>query len=303
VPLALLQGLALLTLLEKQGILLNLSFMGRFTNIMIVAAGSMLLTWLGELIDEYGIGNGISILIFAGIVAGLPTTLKQMIFTFDVSQIFLYIGFLIATILITAGIVTITEAERLIPVHYAKQVRGNKVYGGVSSYLPLRVNQAGVIPIIFAISILLFPQMLANMLVNVQSGVIQWMVGFLSAFMENLWLYGTFYFLLVFFFTYFYTAVTFDPEAISHNLQRSGAFVPGIRPGKPTSEYLSQILTRITLVGAIFLGAIAVLPLIMQAITGMASLAIGGTALLIVVEVIIDLIKQVQAQVVMREYE
>ncbi|NOY35940.1 MAG: preprotein translocase subunit SecY, partial [bacterium] len=164
-------------------------------------------------------------------------------------------------------------------------------------------NQAGVIPIIFALSILLFPQMIANVLAGSQSGVAQFLVKFLSVFVNNLWIYGSFYFLLVFLFTYFYTAVTFDPEAISTNLQKSGAFVPGIRPGRPTAAHIGKILNRITMVGALFLGAIAVLPLGMQAITGMASLAIGGTALLIAVSVVLETVKQIESQVVMREYE
>lgn len=303
VPLAALQGFGLLALLERQGVLGNLGMFDRLTNIIIVVAGSVLLMWLGELISEYGIGNGISLLIFAGIVASLPSTMGQLFFTFEPSQIPLYAAFLIIAVLIVAGVVMITEAERLIPISYAKQVRGMKMYGGVSTHLPLRVNQAGVIPIIFALSILLFPQMIANVLANVHSSIVQAISGALTVFMNNLWLYGSFYFILVFLFTYFYTAVTFDPEAISTNLQKSGAFVPGIRPGRPTAEYIGRILNRITLVGALFLGAIAVLPLGMQAITGMRTLAIGGTALLIVVSVVLETIKQIESQVIMREYE
>jgi len=303
VPLAALQAIGLLSLLGREHVLINLSPFERIMNIIIVVAGSLLLMWLGELISEYGIGNGISLLIFAGIVAGLPSTIQQALFTFDYSQILIYLMFLIAAILIIAGVVVITEAERPIPISYAKQVRGIKMYGGFSTYLPLRVNQAGVIPIIFAISILLFPQMIVNFLSGFQGSVIQTLIKFLSVFMSNLWVYGSLYFLLVFVFTYFYTAVTFDPEAVSTNLQKSGAFVPGIRPGRPTAEFVSKILNRITLVGAIFLGIIAILPLGMRAITGITALAIGGTALLIVVSVVLETIKQVEAQVVMREYE
>ena len=303
VPLAALQAIGLLSLLGREHVLINLSPFERIMNIIIVVAGSLLLMWLGELISEYGIGNGISLLIFAGIVAGLPSTIQQALFTFDYSQILIYLMFLIAAILIIAGVVVITEAERPIPISYAKQVRGIKMYDGFSTYLPLRVNQAGVIPIIFAISILLFPQMIVNFLSGFQGSVIQTLIKFLSVFMSNLWVYGSLYFLLVFVFTYFYTAVTFDPEAVSTNLQKSGAFVPGIRPGRPTAEFVSKILNRITLVGAIFLGIIAILPLGMRAITGITALAIGGTALLIVVSVVLETIKQVEAQVVMREYE
>ncbi len=303
VPLAVLQGFGLLAILERQEVLGSIGLFDRFANIIIVVAGSVLLMWLGELISEYGIGNGISLLIFAGIVASVPSTASQIFFTFDPSQIPLYVMFLAATVLIVAGVVTITEAERPIPISYAKQVRGMKMYGGVSTHLPLRVNQAGVIPIIFALSILLFPQMVGNVLGGIDSSVTRAIAGFLAFFSNNLWFYGSFYFILVFLFTYFYTAVTFDPEAISSNLQKSGAFVPGIRPGPPTAAHIGKILNRITLVGALFLGAIAVLPLGMQAITGMAALAIGGTALLIVVSVVMETIKQIESQVVMREYE
>ena len=303
VPLAILQGFSLLVLLERQGVLGEITFFDRFVNIAIVVAGSMLLIWLGELITKHGIGNGISLLIFAGIVAALPTTIQQVFFTMDASQIPMYIGFVMASLLIIAGVVTITEAERPIPISYAKQVRGMKMYGGVSTHLPLRVNQAGVIPIIFAISILLFPQMIVNAVGNVENSIVQVISGFLSVIMDNLFIYGSLYFMFVFFFTYFYTAVTFDPDAISSNLQKSGAFVPGIRPGRSTAEHIGRILNRITLVGAVFLGLIAVLPLGMQAITGMAAFAIGGTALLIVVSVVLETVKQMESQVVMREYE
>jgi preprotein translocase subunit SecY len=303
VPLAALQGFGLLSLLEREHVLSTLNVFDRMTNIIIVIAGSLLLMWLGELISEKGIGNGVSLLIFAGIVASIPGTVQQVIFTFDISQIPMYLMFFIAAVFIVAGVVVITEAERPIPVSYAKQVRGTRMYGGVSTHLPLRVNQAGVIPIIFAISILLFPQMIVNLLANIQNGFVQSLTKVLSLFVENLWVYGSLYFILVFAFTYFYTAVTFDPQALSSNLQKSGAFVPGIRPGRSTAEYIGKILTRITLVGAVFLGLIAVLPLGMRAITGVAALALGGTALLIVVSVVLETIKQIEAQVVMREYE
>ena len=177
-----------------------------------------------------------------------------------------------------------------------------KVYGGISTYLPLRVNQAGVIPIIFALSILLFPQMIFKFLETASNEMIKSVSQFALGILANGWFYGIAYFFLVFVFTYFYTAVTFDPENISTNLQKSGAFISGVRPGQSTSEYIAKIVTRITLVGALFLGFIAVLPLMTQAITGITSLAIGGTALLIVVSVVIDLVKKIEAQVSMREY-
>ncbi len=303
VPLAFMQGYALLSLLGNQGILGHLTFFDRFTNVIIVMAGSVLLMWIGELISEHGIGNGVSLLIFAGIVSAIPTHIQQALFTFEPSQIPMILGFIVAGFLIVAGVVMVTEGERPIPVSYAKRIRGMRVYGGMSTYLPLRVNQAGVIPIIFALSILLFPQMIANLMAGMGSGFFKTLAASVSSMMNNAWVYATLYFGLVFAFTYFYTAVTFDPHAISNNLQKSGAFIPGIRPGRPTAEYLSKTLTRITLVGAVFLGLIAVLPLGMRALTGMVALTIGGTALLIVVSVVLETIKQIEAQIVMREYE
>jgi preprotein translocase subunit SecY len=271
-------------------------------NIILVTAGSVLLMWIGELISEHGIGNGVSILIFAGIVASIPGGLQRALVMYTQADIPLYVGFLVAAILIVAGVVIITEAERPVPITYAKRVRGMKVYGGISTYLPLRVNQAGVIPIIFALAILMFPQMVVNFLAGSASAIVQTLVSVLSFLVNNPWLNGSLYFILVFLFTYFYTAVTFDPDAIAKNLQKNGAFVPGVRPGGSTSDYLSRILSRITFVGALFLGVIAVLPFIMVGITGNQSLAIGGTGLLIVVSVVLDLVKRIDGQVSMREY-
>ncbi|OGI62523.1 preprotein translocase subunit SecY [Candidatus Nomurabacteria bacterium RIFCSPHIGHO2_01_FULL_40_12] len=302
VPLAALQGFALLAILESQNILVNLTAFDRITNLLIVVAGSVLLMWLGELVSEFGIGNGVSLIIFAGIVATLPAQVSQLIFTFDVSQIPLYLMFTVVGVLVIAGIVLVTEAERPIPVTYAKRVRGMKMYGGGSTYLPLRVNQAGVIPIIFALSILLFPQMIGTFLSRFDNAIIAKISSVLISFTQTSVLYAVLYFILVFLFTYFYTAVTFDPEALSTNLQKNGAFIPGIRPGASTSDYISKVLGRITLLGAVFLGFIAVLPLIMQFATGITALALGGTSLLIVVSVVLDLMKKVDSQISMREY-
>jgi len=302
VPLAAIQGFSLLYILERQNILFNLTAFDRITNLFIVIAGSVLLMWIGELISEFGIGNGVSLIIFAGIVSRLPAKVSQLAFTFDVSQVPLYLVFLVAGVLIIAGIVLVTEAERPIPVTYAKRVRGMKMYGGGSTYLPLRVNQAGVIPIIFALSIRLFPQMIGTFLARYSNPILAKISAVLSSFSQTSVLYGVLYFIFVFLFTYFYTAVTFDPEALSENLQKNGAFIPGIRPGQSTSQYISKVLTRITLLGAIFLGFIAVLPLIMQRVTGIASLALGGTSILIVVSVVLDIMKKVDAQISMREY-
>jgi preprotein translocase subunit SecY len=302
IPLALIQGYAFIALLQSQGVLAKLGVFPLMTNLVVICAGSILLMWLGELITEFGVGNGVSLIIFAGIVSVLPGALGQLLFAFDASQLPAYIGFVAAGLVVIWGVVVITESERPIPITYAKQVRGNKIYGGVSTYLPLRVNQAGVIPIIFALSILLFPQMIMRFLANVNNVIIQKVSSFLLSLLSNQAFYGIAYFLLVFLFTYFYTAITFDPDAISKNLQRSGAFIPGIRPGVSTSAHIASILFRLTMIGALFLGIIAVLPLIVKAFTGISAVAVGGTGLLIVVSVVIDLVKKVDAQISAREY-
>jgi preprotein translocase subunit SecY len=302
VPLALIQGFGFLVLLGRQGIIGSLTPFDFGVNLAVITGGSLLLMWLGELITEFGIGNGVSIIIFAGIVARLPTDLSQLIFAFDPSQIPLYIAFVAIAIVIIAAVVMVTEAERPIPVTYARRVRGSKVYGGISTYLPLRVNQAGVIPIIFALSLLLFPQLIFNFLAQAGNAILNKIGTIASGALGNQWIYGGLYFLLVFIFTYFYTAVTFDPDSISNNLQKSGAFIPGVRPGPSTSAHISKILVRITFVGALFLAVIAILPLVMRGVSGIQGLALGGTALLIVVSVVLDLIRKIDAQVSMREY-
>jgi len=301
IPLALVQGLALIVVLGKQGILTDMSVFGIFTNLSVIVAGSMLIMWIGELISEFGIGNGVSLIIFAGIVARIPTNVAQSIFSFNTANIPLYILLLAIGLLIIAGVVVVSEAERPIPVTYAKQVRGDHVSGGTQTYLPIRINQAGVIPIIFALSILLFPQLIGNALAGT-TGTLKSISSGLLWFVANTWLYSFFYFIFVFLFTYFYTAVTFDPEQVATNLQKNGAFVPGIRPGSATRDYLARILNRTTTMGAVFLGIIAVLPLVMKALTGVNAFAIGGTSLLIVVSVVLDLIKKTDAQLSMREY-
>jgi len=302
VPLAFVQAFGFLILLQQNGVVPVLSALQMFTNVCVIAAGALLVMWIGELITEYGVGNGVSLIIFAGIVAGIPATLAQVVFAFDIAQVPTYVGFIAAAVLITAGVVFITEAERPIPVTYARRVRGMKVLGGISTYLPLRVNQAGVIPIIFALSILLFPQMIASFLANSTVPIVASIASAVASGLANNWIYGALYFFFVFVFTYFYTAITFEPHQVAKNLQKNGAFIPGVRPGVTTSDYLGNIITRITLVGALFLGVVAVLPLIMQSITGTAAFAIGGTALLIVVSVVLDLVKKIDAQTSIREY-
>jgi preprotein translocase subunit SecY len=302
VPLAALQAFAFISLFQSQGVLPHMTALALIVNIFVITGGSVLLMWIGELVSEFGIGNGVSLIIFAGIVAVLPTRIMQFVAGFDASQIPFYLLFLVVAVVVVVGVVVVTEAERSVPVTYAKQVRGNKVYGGVSTYLPLRLNQAGVIPIIFALSILLFPQIIAGFLSKSSNLFISDIASSVSSFLAAPWPHAIIYFFFVFIFTYFYTAVTFDPKQISENLQKGGAFIPGVRPGESTMEYLGKIVTRITLVGALFLGVIAVLPLGIQAFTGTTTLAIGGTALLIVVSVVLDLLKKVDAQVSMREY-
>jgi preprotein translocase subunit SecY len=302
VPLAFIQAFGFILLLQQNGILPALTPLGLMTNMTVIAAGSILLMWIGELISEFGVGNGVSLIIFAGIVSRIPRSLSQLAFSFDPSQIPSILLFCAAALVIMAGVVFITEAERPIPVTYARRVRGMKVLGGISTYLPLRVNQAGVIPIVFALSILLFPQMIATFL---SKSSVVWLASgsqhVVNA-LANQWVYGILYFLLVVIFTYFYTAITFEPHQIAKNLQKNGAFIPGVRPGATTSDYLGNIITRITLVGALFLGTLAVLPLVLQGVTGLTVITIGGTALLIVVSVVLDVVKKIDAQTSIREY-
>lgn len=303
VPLAVLQTIGMISLFKaKQVMVLNGIF--EMTAVIIVAvAGTIFLMWLGELISEKKIGNGISLIIFAGIVSGLPSVISRTIATWNPAQLFTYILLLVIVVGAIGSIVFMTEGQRNIPVSYAKRIRGNRMYGGTSSHLPLRINQAGVIPIIFAMSIMLFPGMVASFLAGVSNPVVAGAAKVIGNFFQNQWFYGVMYFVLVVAFTYFYTAVVFDPNNISENLQKQGGYVPGIRPGKNTAEYLYKIMNRVTLTGATFLGLIAVLPFIVQGFTNIGSISIGGTGLLIVVSVVIELIQQIQGQLVMRDYE
>jgi preprotein translocase subunit SecY len=301
-PVAAVQGISFLIILERQGVLPALSPFQFGVNLLTIVGGSILLMWIGELISEYGLGNGVSVVIFAGIVARLPSAFSQLLFSFDSSQIPVYLAFLVAAFAVIAAVVTVTEAERPVPVTYAKRIRGMKFFGGSSTYLPLRLNQAGVIPIIFALSFLLLPQMFATFFQASHVAILALISAWILGFLQTKWLYGLTYFLLVFVFTYFYTAITFEPNTIAENLQKNGAFIPGVRPGASTAEHLGRTITRITFVGALFLGIIAVMPLIVQNLTGIQNLAIGGTGLLIVVSVILDLARRIDAQISIREY-
>ncbi|MBU1131664.1 preprotein translocase subunit SecY [Patescibacteria group bacterium] len=305
VPLSYLQSYGMITILRQsqQQIIENVGWLNLGIMLTTITAGTVFLMWIGELITEKKIGNGISLLIFAGIVVGIPQALQQLAVNFSREQVMNIIMFSIIALITVVGVVIITEGQRNIPVSYAKRVRGMKMYGGTNTHLPIRVNTAGVIPIIFAISIILFPPMVAQFLLRAQSAFVhnagQWIIDVF----QNQIVYGVLYFVLVFGFTYFYTAVIFHPYQIAENLQKHGGFIPGIRPGRHTGEYLQNTISRITLAGALFLGIIAVLPLVLQQATGLQSMVIGGTSILIVVSVAIEIVKQVEAQMTMRDYE
>lgn len=302
IPLAVLQGVAFLSLLETQGIIGGLTSFEFAVNVFLVAAGSMLLMWLGELMTEFGIGNGVSLIIFAGIVSGIPSGISQLLFTATPAQIPAYLGFFLLAIVAIFAVVTVSEGERSIPIAYARQVRGSAVSGGAATYLPIRLLQAGVIPIIFALSLLLLPQMILTGLSAIGvSGLASAIAGY-AAFQANPWANGAVYFVLVVMFTYFYTSITFEPHRVAENLQKSGAFIPGVRPGRETEAYIGNVVNRITLPGAVFLGLIAVIPFIVQGLTGITAILVGGTALLIGVTVLLDLIRKIDAQASLREY-
>lgn len=316
VPLAILQSVGLITLLRQTSnvgspiLPPNIDPFTYGTLILTMTAGTILLMWIGELISERKVGNGISLLIFAGIIASLPQSLQNTFLLLrapgggiDQEQLFTLIAFIVIGAITIFGIVYITEAQRNVPVSYAKRMRGNRMYGGVDSHLPLRVNQAGVIPIIFAISILLFPPLAAQFFASAQTPWLADIANWITRVFQNQTFYASAYFVLVFAFTYFYTFIVFQPTQIAENLQKQGGFIPGIRPGQPTAQYLEYTLTRIIFAGALFLGAIAVLPLVMQSATGITTLAIGGTSLLIVVTVVIETIRQIKSQLIMRDYE
>ncbi|TSC64947.1 MAG: preprotein translocase subunit SecY [Candidatus Doudnabacteria bacterium Gr01-1014_77] len=306
VPLAVLQGYSTIRLFQSaQGgaAIGNLTSFQWLITLVAVAVGTILLMWLGELITEYGIGNGISLIIFAGIVARLPQSLQQMASLYDPSKLPMIIAFIAAGLLVIAAVVYVTEAQRNIPVSYAKRMTGNKTYGGVSTHLPLRVNQAGVIPIIFAISVMLLPGLIANFFLTAKSAMVANAANYIVEIFRNQTFYAILYFVLVLLFTFLYTAIVFNPDEISENIQKNGGFVPGLRPGRQTAEYLYRVLNRITVFGAVFLALIAVLPYIFQAYTNTQVLTLGGTSLLIVVSVVIETIKSIEAQMVMRDYE
>ena len=296
VPLALLQGIGVAVFMQRSGVLPGFGPDNLGLTLAILASltsGTLILMWLGELISERGIGNGISFIIFAGIVGRLPTTVSQ---TFEVQQNL----FALASI---AAIIFIQEGQRRVPVQYAKRVRGTRMYSGGSTHIPLRVNSAGVIPIIFAISILLLPSQVAQYFTNSDTDWVKNLASGIVGAFGNPVFYNSLYFLLVVAFTFFYTAFTFVPNDVADNIKRYGGFIPGIRPGRPTAEFLGRVVTRITIAGALFLGIVAVMPTLIGDITGVQTLRLGGTSILIVVGVVVETMKQLEAQLLQRSYE
>lgn len=305
VPMSLLQGYGMITLLKSKGLISALSPDVLITALVTVTAGTIFLMWLGELISEKNIGNGISLIIFAGIVSRIPADIISSYsdLTSNPGDIPSYAVMLAISVIVILGVVFITEAQRNIQVTYAKRVRGGRMFGGSSTYLPIRVNSAGMIPIIFAMSIMLFPGIIAQMLSNSNITWLSKMAASASLFFQNQSTQISLSFILVVLFTYFYTAIVFEPHAVSENLQKHGGFIPGIRPGKPTEEFLSKVVNRITLAGSLFLGVIAVLPFIAQSASNISTIAVGGASVLIVVGVVLDIMRQISAQLSMRDYE
>lgn len=296
ITMSLVQGSGLVFMLRGMDILGQKDIWTFAQVVLTVTAGTAFLMWLGDEISENGIGNGVSLLIFCGIIARMPSDVARTAELYKTGGINLWNIFLLVLLAVgsIAGVVFIILAERRIAVQYAKRIVGRKMYAGTSTYLPLKVNAAGVIPIIFAVSITLLPAQIAQFVPMVRAWV--------QVFNES-WMYNLFYAVLVVVFTFFYTAVIFNPTEVADNIKKYGGFVPGIRPGKPTADYLDRIVTRITVIGAIFLAAIAVLPQYAQGVTKVQSFYLGGTSLLIVVGVTLDTVQQLEAQMVMRHYE
>lgn len=303
VPLALLSGFGMITLLRNEGIILAaVDNTEIILTLVTITAGTVFMMWLGELISEKNIGNGISLIIFAGIVSGLPTTAYQTIESgLPIPTV---ISLLVVAAIVVVGVVLITEAQRNIPVSYARRTSGTRVMqNGGSTFLPLRVNSSGMVPIIFAMSIMLFPGIVASFLVNNANPQIANAATYVKNLFDNQEFYEVLYFIMVFLFTYFYTAIVFDAQSVAENLQKHGGFVPGIRPGRNTAEYLEKVINRITFVGALFLAIMAVLPVLGQTLTHVNTFAVGGSSVLIVVGVVLDTIRQIDSQLTMRDYE
>lgn len=305
VPLAIIQAYSMLVLLRNQGIIPTWTIYDLVVMLISVTAGTMLLMWVGEIISEKGVGNGMSMIIGLGILSGIPSQFRNttlLLQSGDTMKIVGAISFMLVFILITALIIFIQEGQRNVPVTYARKARQGQT-SGFNSYLPIRVNIAGVIPIIFAMSMLVIPGVLAKYLENARTVSVAHAATAISNFINNHVYYGIIYFVLVLLFTYFYTGIVFRPDQIAENLQKQSGFIPGIRPGTETRQYLEIIISRITLIGALFLGFIAVMPFIIQSVTNISTLTLGGTGILIVVSVVIETMRQIQSQISMHTYE
>jgi preprotein translocase subunit SecY len=298
-PFAFLQGFALMKILSAQGILNYTGTYEMLLNLLVMAAATMILLFIGEKITEYGVGNGTSLIIFSGIAAGMPGKISQLVSTFDTSAIPLYLILVVLSLIIIALVVFINEAERRIPITSARAYGASQT---IDTHLPIKINQAGMIPIIFALALFTMPQFIAQYMSTSSVVALQNIGSYIQMFFSNQILYMFAYFFLVFFFTFFYTSVVVEPEEMSKNLHKRGAFVPGIRPGEETTKYLGDIITRVTFVGAVFLGFVAVLPIGMQALTGIQALAVGGTSVLIAVSTALETYKKVEAQATLTEY-
>ena len=304
-PLAALQGFSQATLLQRSGAISNFGFaratlLPTIATLLTLTAGTMFAIWLGNLIDEEGIGNGVSLIIFSGVVAEIPQRVGALILGNPVGLVV----FLVITLVTVVAIIFVQEGQRRIPVQYAKRVRGTKVYGGQSTHIPLQVNSAGMIPLIFSVSIMLLPGVVASYFVGASIGWVATIAKTVSGVFDSSGvIYWVLYFFLVIGFTYFYTDMMFQQQNLAQMLQRQGGFVSGIRPGKRTSDYLNGVLRRITLVGAVFLGVIAILPFLSKGVTGTSEMLVTSTGLLIVVGVVLDTMKQLEAQLLMRHYE
>ncbi len=304
IPLSILQSIGMYALLRSQGLISNLSPFELIAFVATMVAGTMVIMWIGELISEQNIGNGISLIIFAGIIGRIPVVIVQTISTITPEQVLNSGLLVVAAILMIASVVFVTEAVRKVPVLYARRIKGTKSESAQQTYLPLRLNSAGVVPIIFAVSIVLLPSLLSNYFLSSGKDALIGIGSFLQTYFSVTAIpYNILYFVLIFGFTYFYTAIVFNPQKVSEDIQERGGFIPGIRPGKPTAQYLNFVITRITLFGALFLGVVAILPNVLQAVTGITALIAGGTSILIVVAVVIETVKILETQLVSRSYE
>lgn len=299
IPFAFLQGYGLIKILGTQGVISVEGYFSLFVMLSVVTATTLIMLWIGEKITEFGIGNGVSLIIFSGIAAAMPGKISQLITVFDPTQIPLYLLLFILFILVIALVVYVNEAERKVPIMYA---RAHNAVQSLATYLPLKLNQAGMIPIIFALAMFTMPQFAAQIMAASSISSIQSIGASVQSFFANSWLYMTVYFFLVFGFTYFYTSVVVEPEEMAKNLHKRGAYIPGIRPGESTSGHIAHIVSRITFVGAVFLGLVAILPIALQAATGISAIAVGGTSVLIAVSTALETYKKIEAQATLLEY-